>query len=211
MNKLLLFVTLFIISVTTQGQENFDYGTFKGSTYNNAFFNLSVTLPEDWVIQTKEYSKKLQELGKDRIAGNDEAMKKALERSIEQSGVLLTVFKYEVGSPVDYNPSFLLLAENIKMFPGVKKGSDYLFNVRKLLKRSPSAANYLFKEEFDQTTVGGYPFYIMHIDAKSSLAEYSQDYYSTIKGNYAISFVITYSGTDQEKELDDIIKTFIIK
>jgi hypothetical protein len=212
MKKLFLFAaSLVLLTTTVVAQEKFDYGTFKGNTYSNAFFKLSVTLPEEWVVQSAEFSKKMKDLGAERIAGDDEGMRKALEKAIEQTGVLITVFKYEVGSPVDYNPSFIIITENVKLYPGIKKGSDYLFNVKKMLKGGASGSNYTIDNDFKQENIDGRDFYVMHVLSKTLGNEVIQDYYSTIKDGYAVSFILTYINEAQKDELNGIKNTFDFK
>jgi hypothetical protein len=99
-------------------------------------FECEITLPKDWIIQTKEQLENLAKTGKALIAGDDANMNAVVKASEVNVANLLAVYQFERGSAVEYNPSIMLVAENVKNFPGIKNGSDYLFQARKMLGQS---------------------------------------------------------------------------
>ncbi len=130
----LLFICL--VSCNNTGKPvDFDYGHVENGIYSNTYFDVSINLPQNWVVQSQEQTDKMVEQGSDLIAGEDENMKTVLKASEVNVANLLSAFQYEYGSAVDYNPSIVINSENIKNFPGIKNGADYLFQAKKLLEQ----------------------------------------------------------------------------
>ena len=207
---LLLLITI-IFSCKTNGKpEGFDYGKVENNVYNNSFFNFKASLPAEWIVQSKEQTENLVEKGKDIVAGEDDNLKAVIKASEINSAYLLTVFKYEVGAAVDYNPSLMLIAENLKLAPGIKKGSDYLFQTRKLLKQSQIQYNHI-DNEFEKVKVGNYEFYKMELDLNHTGINIKQNYYSTISNGFSFSVIISFVTENQKKELEKILDTFEFK
>jgi len=206
MKHTILAITL-LISLLSSAQTAFDYGKVENNRYTNNFFNIQVTVPGDWVVQSKEQNEFLLESGKKIVSGDDANLKRALEASQVNSAMLLTVFKYELGSSVPYNPSFVLMVENVKMFPGVKTGANYLYGVRKILKSS-AMADATIDEEFEKEVIDGVDFYKMNVQRELMGMSIRQTYYSTIKSGFALGFVITFDSEEHEKELKAFLKTF---
>lgn len=112
-----IFLSLFSTSCDNKTQpEEFDYGQIENNKYSNSFFNLEMTIPTGWIIQSKEQTENLDKDGKELFVGEDKNLKTAIKRSEGSSAVLVTVFQYEVGAAVDYNPSFSLISENLIHF-----------------------------------------------------------------------------------------------
>jgi len=143
-------LTVLTLSCSPNGKPiKFDYGKIENNKYINSFFGFEMELPPNWVVQTKEQMENLSKMGKELVAGDDENMKAVINASEINSANLLAVFKYEVGAVVDYNPNLMLVAENLKNTPGIKTGSDYLFQSRRFLKQSQIQYDYI-DEEFQK-------------------------------------------------------------
>jgi hypothetical protein len=201
----LCYVFLIINSNAADITKNFDYGKVVHNKYINSFFEMEMELYPDWIIQTKEQTEQIAELGKDLLAGDNKNLEAIIEASEVNTANLLAVFKYEQGSPVEFNPSVMVVAENLQNFPGIKSGRDYLFQTKKLLQQSQLKYEYHDKE-FRKETINNQGFYLMNLSINFGL-EIHQTYYSTIKNGFSISVIITYSDDLQKNELENLIKT----
>ena len=203
---LLLLVTAFCSCQTNEKPKGFDYGKVENNIYSNSFFNFKIVLPSEWIVQSKEQTENLVEVGKDLVAGDDNNMKAIIKASEINSAYLLTVFQYEVGSAVEYNPSLMLIAENLKLAPGIKKGSDYLFQTRKLLKQSQIEYNNI-DSEFEKVSIDNEEFYQMNLDLNHSGLNIKQSYFSTIRNGFSVNAIISFVTSEQKNELEKILNS----
>jgi hypothetical protein len=206
-----LILTLFMTCCNQNGKpKNFDYGHTENNKYLNSFFGLGLTLPDNWIVQTKEQTENLSKKGKDLVAGDDKNLKAIINASEVNTANLLAVFQYEVGAAVDYNPSFMLVAENLNNAPGIKTGSDYLFQARKLLKQSQVQYSYI-DEEFKIEIKNSQEFYTMNCSIDYMGYKISQVYYSTIKDGFCLSAIISFINDEQKNNLEKIVNSMNFK
>lgn len=134
----LLIVTI-LFSCSNQNKklpDNFDFGKTENGSYKNDYFDMKVLFNPNWIVQDKQEMNNLAKIGNDLVFGDDENLKSMVKASQVNTAYLLAVFKHEVGAAVEYNPSFMIVAENTKNFPGIKNGEDYLFHAKNLLKQT---------------------------------------------------------------------------
>lgn len=203
---LVLLITVIFSCQTSEKPKGFDYGKVENNIYNNSFFNFKIELPSEWIVQSKEQTENLVEVGKKIVAGDDDNLKAVMKASEINSAYLLTVFKYELGSPVEYNPSLMLVAENLKLAPGIKKGNDYLFQARKLLEQSQIQYNNI-DNEFEKVNFDHQEFYKMNLDMNHLGHNIKQSYYSTILNGFSVSAIISFVTDEQKKELEEILNS----
>jgi len=184
--------------------KSFDYGNVENNVYSNSYFGFTVDVPEQWIVQSKEQNEQLMNLGKEMIAGDDKSMKAVLNASEVNVANLLTVFKYELGSPVDYNPSYMLIGENVMKAPGVKTGSDYFFNARRIMQQSQTPYKHI-DEEYTLKNLGGKDFYVMNTEIEYMGVSIYQAYYSRIDNGFALIMIISYTTDDEKDELENVI------
>ena len=177
------------------GAPSLDAGSVKDSTYTNSYFGMQLRIPEGWQVQDNEATRALLERGKALAAGDDKNLNSMYSASELRSLTLLTVFKHPLGSPVEFNPSFMCMVERIEGLPGLKNGSDYLFHVRKGL--SLSKIQHSFEKEIYNQTVGGIVFGVLDTTLTIGTNTIHQKYFSTLLKGYALSFIISFS-SDQE-------------
>ena len=185
--------------------EEIGYGELKGRAYTNPYFNMSVEFPDDWIIQSESYNKDLMEQGADLVAGDNEELKTVVKAAEKLSLPLFSVFKYEPGTPVEFNPNIICVAENVKNTPGIKTGADYFFHVKRLLKQS--TLNYSFPKEYVNKNISGRSFDIMPLTINALGTVAKQDYYSCRIKDYVISFILSYQNDKEKKELLGIVST----
>lgn len=207
MKKLIYLIAALLLLSCGKGSqnmpENFDYGTLENNVYKNRFFKLSVPIHKDWVVQNKEQMQSIVETGSKMMTGDDKNLEAVVEASKINTAYLLTIFKYELGAAVEYNPSFMVIAENISHAPGVKRGSDYLFHTKKLLQQGQ--VHYTFAEEMTEKTIGTASFDGMQGYLDLMGKKITQDYFTTIKNGFSLSFVATYTNEEEKSEIYDLI------
>src|SRR5215471_10290945 len=208
MKKYLAFTIIFGMFVCSsaypqRGTQGLDAGTVQGSTYTNKYFGMQVHIPEGWQVQDNEATRALIERGRDLAVGDDKNLDAMIRASEQRSLTLLTVFKYAPGSPVDFDPSFMCLVERIDGLPGIKKGSDYLFHVRKGLAASKLAPT--FEKEIYETPLAGVEFGVLETKLVVGKLEIRQKYYTTILKGYALSYIMSYSSNDEMRVQDETL------
>lgn len=207
----LLLLVIFTISCSNSNKpKDFDYGSVVNNKYTNSFFDMEISLPSDWVVQTKEQTENLVKQSKDIVSGDDRNLKAILKASEVNTANLLILFQYEVGAAVEFNPNFMLVAENIKNFPGIKNGSDYLFQARKLMMRSQLQYDNI-DEEFKKVVINNTEFYTMNALLNYSDIGIMQSYYSTIQNGFCISAIVSYINDDQKADLEKVINSISFK
>jgi len=201
-----LFILTLFLSCSDQKKdlpENFDFGKTENGFYKNDYFDMEVMFNPDWIVQDKQAMNNLVEVGSDLVTGDNENLKSIVKYSQVNTAYLLAVFKHELGAAVEYNPSFMIVAENTKNFPGVKNGKDYLFHAKKLLKQTQ--LSYLFEKEVFGKKIGNSLFHIMETKLDYMGTVITQEYISTVNKGFSLSFIISYATEEEKNELYEVI------
>lgn len=198
-NKLALtiLVILLFTACDKHPAKEIGYGELNDGTYTNQYFNMVVDVPTGWVVQSEAQNKELIDSGAEMIAGDDENMKNALKASHKQTLTLFSFFKYEQGSPVEFNPSIMGIAERVSGMPGIKRGSDYLFHVKNLLESGQM--NYEFPSPIFEKEISGVSFDVMPLQLTMGAVTIHQNYYAAKFEDYVLSLISTYSSGDEEE------------
>jgi hypothetical protein len=204
-----LLVCVFLVLACNRSAkipDDFDYGTIKNGIYRNDYFKMQLTVPEKWVVQNKEQTQKIADMGADQIAGGDEKVKSQLKAAEVKTAYLFTVFKEPVGFvTTNFNPSYMVVAENLSQYPTVKTGAQYLGEAKKLLQRA--AMGYTFEDELGSVTINGHKFDIMKTKLSAGGFDVQQWYYSTIINKFSLNFIVSWADDEQKKELDKVIES----
>ena len=179
------------------------YGEIEDGIYKNDYFNMSIEVPKGWAVQSQAALKELTDRGGELIAGDDENLKAVLSESDKQTVRMFAFFKYEQGAPVDFNPSIAAVAERVIHMPGIKRGSDYLFHVRKLLQAGQ--VQYSFPKEIYTKDISGVSFDVMPAEISLANMVVYQEYYAARIKDYVLGFVLTYSNESELNELNQVI------
>ncbi len=191
--------------------EYFDLGNLdeEKNIYYNDFFKLKIPYYSEWIVQTQEQTQQLVDNGTEILFDEDDHyMRRLVKLSEIKTAYLFTLFEHKVGAPVDYNPSFMALAENIESAPGIEKGSDYLYHSKMHLENSK--LNYKIEEEFYKKKISGSDFHIMKTELHYLGKLIKQDYVTTISGDFALSFILSYANEEQQKELYGMLEKISI-
>lgn len=196
-----LLLTITAIGCKTQVKPiDFDYGHIENSKYVNSYFDFEITIPNDWIVQTKEQMDNLAKIGSELVAGDDTKLKASIKASEINTANLLAVYQYEQGSAVEYNPSFVIVVENHINSPGIKTGSDLLFQSRRLLEQSQFKYDYI-DEVFAKEIINGTEFYAMNAEINYMGLNVKQIYYSTIVNRFSFNVIISFVNDQQRLDL----------
>ena len=94
----------------------------------------------------------------------------------------------------------MIIAENIKNAPGIKNGSDYLFQAKRLIQQTQLKYEYL-SEKFDLEKINEVEFYKMNTRVNYLDLDIKQEYYSTVLNGFSLNFIISYISDDQKEVL----------
>jgi len=208
MNKQVLTLLIVITAALSSGcqskaSDEIDYGTIENSVYKNEYFGLSLTVPDGWSVQDRAAQKHLQDMGNEVVSGNDRNLKKIIKASEMQTVSLLMAFKHPMGTPVDFNPSIICLAERVRHMPGIKRGKDYHAHAKKLLQRGQLRVS--FPKPISTEQVGGRDFDVMYTAMSVAGMKVRQKQYATIMKGYALAFALSYQTDAEEAELQKVL------
>jgi hypothetical protein len=182
-----------------------DAGTVKDSTYTNTYFAMRFRIPDGWQVQDNQATRALLEQGRTLVAGDDKNLNAMISASEQKSLTLLTMFRHPLGSPVEFNPSFVCIVEKTEGLPGIKKGSDYLFHVRKGLVAAKLQIT--IEKDIYTGSVDRLEFGILETKLAIGKTTVQQKYYSTILKGYALSFIISYTSDEELQTQNEIIRS----
>lgn len=203
--KLFLLITLISCSGTPKKNVpiEFDYGKIEQNTYLNSFFGLEIPFNSEWYVQSQEEMNKMVKQGEEFIAGDDKLLKRQLNAAKINTAYLFTLFKYKPGTNLTYNPSVMVIAENINKFPQIKEGKDYLEQTKKIMARTQM--NYSYEKDIFTRLIGNKKFDVLEGVMHLPDTDITQEFMSTIMQGFTLSFVISYTTESDKEELYNII------
>ncbi|QDO93504.1 hypothetical protein FNB79_05765 [Formosa sediminum] len=214
MIKSLCYTLLFLCVLSCKKEvknlpEDFDFGETKDYTYTNPYFGLSFQYPEDWTQQSKHNIKAITDKGEKYLARENTKMGSILKASQVNTAYLFSLFKHPLKSTQSYNASLSVVAENVSGTPTVKRGRDYLFNSKELLKQTP--AQYQFEETLDTKKLGGETFDVLRAKATFGAYNVQQEFYCLVRYGFSISFILSYTNDQEKAALHNILDTVILE
>ena len=207
--KVWVFAGLIIATAFITGcidKKAIDFGEFEDGYYSNSFFSLLLSVPDTWEVLDLESRMELMRRGGKAVAGDNRNLKAAIDAADLASLNLLTAYEYPPGTAVSSNPGIMLIAEKIKHAPGIKRGSDYHYQAKKLMKLSRMKVSY--PEEIYETTIDGVSFDVMEteITLGPDLIVWQRQY-ATIMNGYALVVALTYQDDYGLEQLEEIVET----
>ncbi len=197
--KFIITLLLFISGCNGDNEPcDFDSGKITGSTYTNNYFGFKVNIPETWSVRSGNELRKIS----DEVAETaDQNTKETIKSGQQNTSFLLSLFKYGPNEKTEYNPSLIVLSENLKNASRIRTGSDYLKKTRALLLQSESG--YVHIDDTPATTrIGGQDFF--YINAKANGIH--QTYYSKVTRDYSLTIILSYLPA-QKDELEEILQS----
>jgi len=210
MRIFLFSVLLFALVGCKEAEKNFDYGKIENGVYTNDYFDFNIPIPQSWDVRNDEQVQQLQKKGSGLISGNNKELEAKIDEADVNTIVLLTVFKNKDDTAANkFNPSFIILCENLQGSPDIKRGKDYLDHAKYLMQQSKMP--YQFTPEYFTEKVGNKEFDRMDAVLEGQMGGIQQSYYSIIDKDYAFSIIISFVDADQKTELKGIINKIKFK
>ena len=130
-------VGIFVVGCGVDKPDNGpDSGQVVDGVYVNEYFGLTLPIPDDWFVASKDSEEHVREVGERALVGDDAVLRAAVEASQQTTFQLLTLSESEIGAAVEFNPNLVLMAERVSHVPGIKSGADLLFHTTKVLLAS---------------------------------------------------------------------------
>lgn len=199
---------LFLLAAQILGCEvllggNVDSGSLFEGTYSNDYFGFTLIVPDSWYALDKEGMHEVTQQGTRMVTANNRNLKAAVKAGEKNSFNLLMAYQHPPGTSVTFNPSIGCVAEKVSHLPGIKRGRDYLQNIKKFMAMSRVKMD--FSEDIEPVNLGGVEFDFLYGEANMGLLTVSQEYYASVRKGYALSFVISYVNDHQYSRLQDAI------
>ena len=211
MNSKTSFITLLFLSAIVAGCSNgkpkdFDYGNVENGKYVNSYFDMEMSIPENWIVMSQKNLDELMKQSGEIVAGDNKRMKAALKAAEIKTANLLLASEYEIGS-VEVNSNISVTAENIKLASGfIKNGSDYLKQTIKMLEQTQVP----YEAVGDITTeiINNQEFAVMN----GIIFDFvNQKMYVILKNEFALIFTITYFDDEQKEVLENAVNSVKFK
>ena len=180
-----------------------DLGTFEGDTYSNAYFNFKMQIPDGWFPLTQEMIEAVNQQGKRAVGGEDKNLSATIEASEENTINFFMVYEKPPGTPVLFNPSLGCFAEKVSHLPGIKSGSDYLLNIKRIFEMSQLKLK--FPEDIESKMIDGVGFDILTAEMDMGQITVKQKYYTTIMKGYSLGLILTYINNEQYSMIKESI------
>lgn len=182
-------------------------GTLTGSTYENRYFGLTLTVPAGWHAQDSSVKQQIIERGKELVTSDDPAKRAELKRAADNTLNLLTVSEYPVGGSEPFNPMILCGAERIAS--SVVKDTDYMIGLKQTLRYSRMTIS-LARDAYSQT-LGGVEFSVIDLAIDYQGVTVNQRYYAHIRKGYALFFIVVYQTNEQLKTGTEILRSVVLR
>ncbi len=196
--------------VSCSDKKALDFGKFEAGVYTNSFFNIRLNLPDSWHVLDLEARMEIMKRGGEIVAGDNKNLKAAIDAADLKSLNLLTAYESPLGSAVSTNPGIMLIAEKVNHAPGVKRGSDYHFQSKKLMKLS--RMNISYPQEIYEMIIDGVSFDVMESEITMGPGVViRQRQYATIMNGYALLVALTYQDEYGLGQLEAIVETITFK
>lgn len=208
--KLSFLVLLLIIGLAcTKAEEELPSPLTKNkegtNLYENKYFGVSVEKPEGWYSQSAIETVLMQQRGSSAIAGEDENLKAIIDASMKTNMPIFGFFEFKPGTPGKLNPNVLCIAENIKPFPGIESGCDYISHVKDIISRGK--LKYQFDKGCETKNIGGKELGFINASLNAGDQNITQTYHAFIQDGFAISIVQTYFNEESKKKVDEVLDT----
>lgn len=210
---LLLLAVSFVSACNMAGkidaEENFDYGQTQQNVYFNRYFDFKMPIPAEWIQLNREELYAFD--NEDEPGYNPAKMETTTKAKDVETVTILSLNKYPEDSIVDFNPSLMIVVENVSANFMIKDGKDYVGALVKALKDTD--LDYQFDENSTPKTIGGKEFYILNTSVDNQLMDQpiTQLYYSTVIKGFALVGILTYTGESDGTELAQVMEGMVFK
>lgn len=168
-----------------------DSGTITGSTYQNDYFGMRLTIPEGWTIYDAQGRRMLIEQGRQQFTINDKKVQAQLDAGAARTVNMLTVSKLAENVSGTENAIFVCGAEFVRRSVSSTNptSQDYLNQLKRVL----AYAKVPYKvEDVTSEKINGNDFGVLTVSTEAPRGVVRQKYYAIMKKDFALFFVSTY-------------------
>jgi hypothetical protein len=202
-----LCIGIFLFACRQQPEipDDFDYGRIEDGVYKNDYFNMKVSLPSTWEIQSKDQMANLVNEGEKIIEKKNKGFSSKLKANQISTALLLIMFKNKRDSVVgQFNPSFMIIAENLGRISGIKTGVDYLDHLKKTLQQT--GINYQVSPGYNTRNIGGKDFDVLKATQNvGEVMDVKTLYSVAIDKGFALTIITIFATDEQEDEITDVL------
>lgn len=194
---LFLSFTFAACNKNDKNRQDFDYGTIEEGIYHNSYFNFSVAVPSGWATLSQKQNQNLMNKNSSNIS----------DASKITTVILLTASQFELGATDSvFNSNMLLLAENVTGNTRIRSGADYLKLTRQALEKEPVKREYPDKL-MSAKLINGTEFTTMRVITTDDNRTYSQEYYTMLVDDFALTAILTYATENERAILENALST----
>ena len=114
-----------------------DTGSSSAGSYRNEYFDFSISFPNEWAIASQETQDQIMDLGTEIVSESNPELIEAAAESLENTYQLLMLSADSFDSSnLSFNPSLIIMAENIAEAPHIVSGADYLAEHQAILSQT---------------------------------------------------------------------------
>ena len=178
-------------------------GRVSGQTYTHDFFGLAITFPEGWHVASQTESEELVEIGADAVSGSDRNLQAAVDASKPRTLTLVSGFRDPPGTPSQFNENIIIMVEQVKAFPGVRDGGDYLELMKTTL--NASALTYEYDQIEADQPLGEMKTHAMNMRMQMGGMTIRQRIYAVRMSDYVLSVILSYESDEELAALKQIV------
>lgn len=212
---LIVIIALFLLqacasTVEKQGSEETKYsveelgefvGALKGINYTNPSVPATLKLPKDWFLTLSD--KQVISIG-----DSDELVK--LEPLVRNTYRLLYLLKYNQVPAGKFNASLIFMVSDKADY--IKSTTADAHNQKIRVGLGKSGRDYRFDQKPYNKKVAGQNFNVLPTTVNLNTGvKIFQEYHSVILGERLATFILTYTNDQDQKDLDEIMKTLKFK
>lgn len=186
--------------------DDFDLGKTENGIYTNKYFGMEVTIPDHWVVQTKEQVDSILNKGRKALEEKNKQIATHVDKVLEHTPTLLMAFKYPTDSVIiGYNPYLMIMAEKLNPLSGIKTGIEYLENERKLMEQAK--IGFHVTSDYSVKKIGGKEFDVLRFTrAVGEQMDVQRVYHVRIEKGFALDIIISHASAKQEEELRNMLQ-----
>jgi len=184
-----------------------DVGSVTGTTYENKYFGLRLTIPTSWQVLDSNVRKRISEKGKELMTSDDPSKQRDLNRAADNTINLLTVAQYPPGEAQPPNSMLICGAERIPARVG--KDTEYMAALKNTLKYSQVPIT--VERDIYSEQIGEVAFSVIDFKSNYSGKIVSQKYYAHIIKNYVLFFIVIYQMDEQLKTLNEVLRSAVLQ
>ncbi len=187
--------------------KNIDPGGWSGTTYENSFFGLAITVPDGWHIAGKEEIQAAEQAGQNADFVNKNEANKISNVAKDTTTNLFMALRYtpaEAERRGAFNPNLFLGAENLSASRIPINQAKYAEVFRQQLRRA--APGIVFKPASNKI-IDSVEFASQQIEITTHGMRVHMEYLISVEDNIALVFNLTWMEDSEKKQLDSIMAT----